>query len=472
LILLLAMPPISSSKFAVGLGLILLLSLAAWCVVSLKRKNTPDVLASLARTVRWQGPWYYRVAEQTHAAKLIPTGMLDTHRLALEVSLKRFNAVAALTRLGTNARPVAPTLVAAVLHKDSSIGICAAEALAGIHAEECPEWATLRKELSGQAQAARAFRWLVVGRAFSGRSYDLAHRRFGLLGLAATGPAARAACSDIVEILKNDREPELRACAAMALGSIEAERPAVLALLKSVVQDQAEWPVVSAAAAHALANAAPAETETRALLHQALQDPRSAVRLAAARALWELKAPAAEVLPVLTALLGHKLASTRAGALQGLSEMGSAARSSASEVQRLTLDENESVRRAAAEALKRIRLPLPHQTCKPTASPWRSLADAAAGPLPAAGFLPHNLPTLCALCALCGKTPEARREVPAIHHEARPTRCAPAPPRIRQGVIPVAPRLHPRGAPMGSGPHGSLTGSPPSPRQHHNVTSR
>jgi len=111
---------------------------------------------------------------------------------------------------------------------------------------------------------------------------------------------------------------------------------------------------VSGAAAQALVTAAPSEPETRDLLHQAHQDQRSAVRLAAARALWRIKAPAVEVLPVLTALLNHKLASTRAGALDGLSEMGRAARSSASEVQRLTLDENEPVRRAAAAALSSI----------------------------------------------------------------------------------------------------------------------
>jgi hypothetical protein len=40
--------------------------------------------------------------------------------------------------------------------------------------------------------------------------------------------------------------------------------------------------------------------------------------------------------------------------LNGISEMGSAARSSASAVQRLTSDEIEFVRRAAAEALKSI----------------------------------------------------------------------------------------------------------------------
>ena len=343
-----------SSKVAVGLGLLLILSLAAWSVYNLNSKSSPAVLDKLVWTLRWEGPWYYRMAKQTHTAKLIPTRVLDTHKLEFQLFLKRWQAAMALSRQGTNAWPVVPTLVTTVMHKDISVGIRAAEALAGIHAEECPEWARLRKGLRGQTKAARAFHHLVVGRDISGISYDLAHRRFGLLGLAATGPAAGMAYSDIAEILKHDKEPELRACAAMVLGGMEAERTVAVALLKGVLQDKEEWPFVSASAAQALATAAPAEAETRDLLRQALQDQRSLVRLAAARALWRLKSPAEEVLPVLTALLNHKLASTRAGALNGISEMGSAARSSASEVQRLTSDENEFVRRAAAEALKSI----------------------------------------------------------------------------------------------------------------------
>jgi beta-lactamase regulating signal transducer with metallopeptidase domain/HEAT repeat protein len=268
--------------------------------------------------------------------------------------LNRWQAATALTKRGTNAWPVVPALLSTVTNKDMSVGHAAAEALVGIKAEESPEWARSRQPLTGQTNAARVFRYLVVGRDMSGKTYDGAHRRFGLVGLAATGPAAGIAYADIVDALKHDKEPEVRACAAMALGGLETERKATVVLLKGVLQDKEEWPLVSAAAAKALVTAAPAEAETRDLLRQALQDQRSAVRLAAARALWRMKAPPEELLPVLTALLSHKLASTRAGALNGLSEMGSAARPSVSEVQRLTADENESVRRAAAEALKNI----------------------------------------------------------------------------------------------------------------------
>ena len=96
------------------------------------------------------------------------------------------------------------------------------------------------------------------------------------------------------------------------------------------------------------------EPETRRLLQQALQERRSHVRLAAARALWRLQAPAEEILPVLTALLHHKLATVRRGALDGLAEMGGTARNSQTEVEPLLDDENEMVRRSARAAWKSI----------------------------------------------------------------------------------------------------------------------
>jgi hypothetical protein len=263
---------------------------------------------------------------------------LANSRAAMAVSKQMigWQAATALTKRGTNAWPAVPALLSAVTNKDMSVGVVTAEALVGIRAEESPEWARSRQMLTGQTNAARVFRHLVVGRDMFGRTYDAAHRRFGLLGLAATGPAAGIAYSDIVEVLKHDKDLELRACAAMVLGGLEAERMATMVLLKGVLQDKEEWPLVSAAAAKVLVTAAPAEAETRDLLRQALQDPRSAVRLADARALWRMPAPADEVLRVLTALLNNKLVSTRAGALNGLCEMGSAARPSVPEVQRLT----------------------------------------------------------------------------------------------------------------------------------------
>jgi HEAT repeat protein len=53
-------------------------------------------------------------------------------------------------------------------------------------------------------------------------------------------------------------------------------------------------------------------------------------------------------------LLKHRLAAVKVAALDGLAEMGGAARTSQPEVEQLMHDENESVRRSASAALKAI----------------------------------------------------------------------------------------------------------------------
>jgi hypothetical protein len=339
-----------ASKATLGFSLLLVVLVAAWWVPSRGNKDSTSVLDRLARRMQWEGPWYYHLAKRTHTAQYFP----QWDKLENTVFNTRWQAATALSRQGTNAWPLVPTLVSKVMHQDISVGLPAAAVLARINVEQCPEWARLRTGLRGQTSAARTFQYLVVGRNPFGVTYDVAYRRFGLLGLAATGPAAGTAYSNIVDVLQHDQEPELRACAAMALGGLEAERDAAVALLKEVLQAKEEGPLMSALEAQALATIAPTGAARRVLFRQAAEDQRSEVRLAAARALWRLKAPAEEVLPVLTALLNHKLASTRAGALNGLCEMGSAAESSAPAVQRLTGDDNESVRRAAVEALTSI----------------------------------------------------------------------------------------------------------------------
>jgi HEAT repeat protein len=337
-----------------GLGLLLIFSLAVWWIYDGRRKSRSPDLDKLVRSVRWEGPWYYRMARQTRTVRFIPDQWVNWDKLESDIGQRRWLGVSGLSKLGTNGWPVVPDLVSIVAHKSIYLGLEAAEALVGVKADECLEWDRVRKVLKGRTQAASTFRYLVVGRDRFGRTFDLAHRRFGLVGLAATGPAAGIAYSDVLDVFKHDQDPELRACAVMVLGGLKPEGKEARVWLKGVLLDKEEWPAVSAAAAQALVTAAPQEAETRELLRQALQDPRSAVRLAAVTGLWRIKAPSEEVLPVLTALLTHKLASTRVGALKALAEMRSAAQPCAPEVQRLTSDENESVRRAAVEALRSI----------------------------------------------------------------------------------------------------------------------
>jgi HEAT repeat protein len=347
---------LAASKLAAGLVLLSLLSAAVWVGYTRSGRNSSATLDKMVSELRGERPWYYRFMKRTHTLQLVPKKWL--HKVGqsdLAILLRRGAAVSKLSRRGTNAWPAMPALLATLRHGDYSVEVAAAEVLAGIKAEQHPEWDRWEKLLSGQSRAARAFHHLAVGRNNSGKPDNLAHRRFGLIGLAATGPAAATACTDVIEIIKfNQEELELRALAVLALGRMQTSKKQLVPLLKGLLQDEEEWPSISAAAVQALAAAVPDEAETRPLLRRALQDQRSLVRLTAARALWRLKAPAEEVLPVLTALLNHKLVTIRTGALNGLAEMESTARPSRSEVERLTSDADESVRRCAVTALSCI----------------------------------------------------------------------------------------------------------------------
>ena len=346
---------IALSKTGARIGLLMLLLLAAWLGYFQSSRNSDAVLQKIVQELRSEGPWYYRLANQTHTLQLLPRKWSQPVQ-QLNIQLKRKKGVNDLTGMGTNAWPAVPALLRMVTHKNRSVGLSAGEALAGIKAEEHPEWGKLQGVLVGQSAAAEIFLYMVVGMNDSGRSYDVAYRRFGLIGLAATGPAAAKGYSDLIRLLKFDNEPDLRASAVIALGGIDTERQNILPLLRTIAQDKEEWPKVSAAAVQALGSSVPAAPETLSLLHDALEDQRALVRLSAARTLWNLKAPSEKVLPVLTTLLDHKLPSIRSAALNGIADMGSAARESQGAVQRLNSDENESVRRSAQAALKSITL--------------------------------------------------------------------------------------------------------------------
>jgi hypothetical protein len=298
-----------------------------------------------------QSPWYYRFLERTHTLRFLPKAWARKIDAPYYLELRRETASRELSRMGTNAWPVMPALLEAVKHKELSIGFGAAEALAGLKPEEHPEWGRLQSTLAGNSNAARVFQCVIVAREAHGRDYAPASCRFALMGLAATGSAAAIAYTNMVELVKFNPEPEPRALAVTVLGNIESQREQSLPLFKRLLQNNEEWPAVSAAAALALVPSVPQHAEARRLLQSALQDRRALVRLAAARALWKLKAPAAEVLPVITALLSHTLVSIRSGALNAIREMGSAARSSTPDVERLLADENENVRFAARAAL-------------------------------------------------------------------------------------------------------------------------
>jgi HEAT repeat protein len=139
-----------------------------------------------------------------------------------------------------------------------------------------------------------------------------------------------------------------------ALAKIGTDPNEFVPSLSEVLQDTAKYPTIRVSAAHALAGLVPPAPETLQVLRAAQQDEFGLVRIAAARALWNLKKSPDEVLPTVAPLLGHKLKGVRLQTLKLISAMGDSAQAFRPDVERLLTDENEAVRREAAVALEKL----------------------------------------------------------------------------------------------------------------------
>ena len=367
-----------------GLGVLLAVALAlgAWVCwwssrhsgtgVGVADKATPDELvgqlheesawsAHRWEPVWWKPHWLVRFVARVQTARFSASqkarAQTAVDQAELQAVLRREGAEERLARLGTNAWPVVPALVELVRSPNASAGLAAGSVLARNKAEDAPAWGGVAGRLRGQKWAVQVFLCLLNSRNQLGQRYDMAHRRLALLGLAATGAPSGRGIPEVLEVATFEPDHELRAVAVGALATMNVDPKQLVPLLTGLVQNVGEWPDVRAAALSTLAVAGLADASTRPLLRQALQDEKALVRLTAARVLWQTKAPAAEVLPTLTALLSHKLVTIRVGALNALAEMGPAAQPARAEIARLAADENESVRRAAAVALRGIGSP-------------------------------------------------------------------------------------------------------------------
>ncbi len=339
-------------------GLLLLLGLVSFARLRSgpRAGNGVAAIDSLLRDLRAQTPFYYTWSAKPPLSRILPKAWLNQAHMAWsQTNSQRTLAIWKLLNMGTNAWPAVPALVNALDANDYSVSVMAANALAGIRANESPVWWQLELSLLGKPRPAKAFRYLLTGRnPLSQKPYDLAYRRFALVGLAATGRAGSVADQEIINILKFEEDPELRAKAVIAAAAIERDTSRIVPFLQPILRNGNEWPQVRAAAAQALARTAPNDPATRDLLWQACRDERALLRLEAARSLWKLQQSADEILSVLAPLLSHKLVSIRSGALQALAEMGSAARPSLPMIERMASDENEVVRRAASAAIESI----------------------------------------------------------------------------------------------------------------------
>lgn len=290
--------------------------------------------------------------------------------------------------MGTNAWPVVPVLMEA-LEDDSLTALHAARALTGMQASAHPDWERLARRLDGNSHVACTFALILNSVDDSGNTYGPKSCPFALAGLAATGRVAAPPTEDrqppipelhmcichvyltpyedhqahmhlVRECLSHDYLSQYWRLAVVALDRMGAGQGVYVPRLLEVLKESWHELPAREAAVEALASARAEPPGVRELFREMLDDPSPQVRLTSARGLWKWKAPAEEVLPTLSALLGHKLVSLRKDTLALLAEMGSAAQSLRPEIERLTKeDPDESVRAAANAALKAPGLGIP-----------------------------------------------------------------------------------------------------------------
>lgn len=325
----------------------------------------PQLLA-LVNDLNAKEDWYYVAIERWHIqAKMqatttwVPQYLVKkAQQQGMKVLGQQFAAKNKLIKMGTNAWPVLPELVRSVASKSHSAGAYAAMVLAGIMADESPDYVNLMSDLRKKGQPVPLFVWLLDGKDQSNQEFDHRTKLFALRSLAMLGPDASPAIPQIRNRMQAIYDHELRCQAMVTLGAVATNNVMLITTLKQLFQDTNEWPDVRGTALEILARVDSNREEVLSLLHQSLNDERSLLRLKAAHTLWQIKPEPDVVLPVLTNCLIHKLASVRLETLQVLAGMKSAARPAIPLIISLLSDTNSSIRLEATNTLQKIALNL------------------------------------------------------------------------------------------------------------------
>jgi len=317
------------------------------------------VIDSLLAEMYAQPRFYYRwVLSSPRLRRNLPELAHRAGRAESQVWMNSGGAARKLAELGTNAWPAIPVLVDGVITRPS-LAMRAISVLAQIDADEHPDWNNLARRWRGDTVVATKLGYLLFTKNEFAQTYDARHRRFGLLGLALVGPAAQLQTQHLIGVLKTDDDHPLWPLAATALTNAKVDRSLFVPLLAAALGDTDKHPYVRASAAAALGEVTPVAQETLDVLRESLQVEFAITRLAAVRSLWKLEGRAGELLPLIEALLTHKLRTVRLGTLRLVSEMGDAARPLARAVEERLKDEDEEVRRTAAAALQALPRPSP-----------------------------------------------------------------------------------------------------------------
>jgi HEAT repeat protein len=183
---------------------------------------------------------------------------------------------------------------------------------------------------------------------------DPAVRKAAAVALGSIEPPVRTAAPRLVEALR-DAEPSVRLAAAAALRVLSDEpEPALAALLALLAHDK---PEVRRDAAAGLAAFGASAKEAVVPLRQAMNDPDAGVRSAAACAVARVTTAAAnrDSVVVMIQALKDEDPRARQDAARFLGSIGPDARDAIAALVEARRDDNEDVRRAASEALVKIR---------------------------------------------------------------------------------------------------------------------
>jgi len=292
-------------------------------------------------------------------------------------------ALEALKDLRDDGREAEPLVLAFVKHDDESIRFRAIDTLGAIGGEA--GISALIETMGDDDVVVRSYAAAALGdlgpnarKAVPILSEAVVHpdtprsfllRRRAVEALGKIGPAARPALPNLLEVLKNREKPsDIRGAAASALGNIAPRDPEVLATLRAVLHEEPNtysgkvWVSVAAA----FGKAGPAAESVVPLLTGILNDasPRDEVRASAAQSLGQIGVASKEVVSALSQALREEKdvfdSFNESLRRESASALGALRATSALPVlKKISLDSNEyeSVRKAAAEAVRPIQVP-------------------------------------------------------------------------------------------------------------------